>query len=97
VLADKDYGTMITKVLGVSDRLILTSSHTGRSLSVSMLQQATAEIMEKSSSDIKMPSEVYAMDNMENSLNYALKISGTNDIICITGSPTNLAGLDKII
>jgi dihydrofolate synthase/folylpolyglutamate synthase len=97
VLADKDYGTMITKVLGVSDRLILTSSHTGRSLSVSMLQQATAEIMEKSLSDIKMPSEVYAMDNMENSLNYALKISGTNDIICITGSPTNLAGLDKII
>ncbi len=97
VLADKDYWTMITKVLGVSDRLILTSSHTGRSLSVSMLQQATAEIMEKSSSDIKMPSEVYAMDNMENSLNYALKISGTNDIICITGSPTNLAGLDKII
>ncbi len=97
VLADKDYGTMITKVLGVSDRLILTSSHTGRSLSVAMLQQVTAEIMEKSSSDIKMPSEVYAMDNMENSLNYALKISGTNDIICITGSPTNLAGLDKII
>ncbi len=97
VLADKDYGTMIRKVLGVSDRLILTSSHTGRSLSVARLQQVTAEIMEKSSSDIKMPVEIYIMDNMENSLNYALKISGTNDIICITGSPTNLAGLDKII
>ena len=97
VLADKDYGAMIRKILGVTDRLILTSSHTGRSLSVAKLQQKTAEIMEKSSSDIKMPTEVYAMDSVENSLNYALKISGTNDIICITGSPTNLAGLDKII
>ena len=97
VLADKDYGAMIRKILGVTDRLILTSSHTGRSLSVAKLQQKTMEIMEKSSNDIKMPAEVYAMDSVENSLNYALKISGTNDIICITGSPTNLAGLDKII
>ena len=97
VLADKDYGAMIKKILGKADRLILTSSHTGRSLSVAKLQQKTTEIMEKGSSDIEMPTEVYAMDSVENSLNYALKISGTNDIICITGSPTNLAGLDKII
>jgi len=97
VLADKDYGVMVKKVLGTADRLILTSSHTGRSLSVAKLQQKTAEIMEKSSSDIKMPEEVYVMDSVENSLKFALKISGTNDIICITGSPANLAGLDKII
>jgi len=97
VLADKDYGTMIKKILGAADRLILTSSHTGRSLSVAKLQQKTMEIMEKGSSDINMPTEVYTMDSVENSLNYALKISCTNDIICITGSPTNLAGLDKII
>jgi hypothetical protein len=64
---------------------------------VDKLQQKTAEIMEKSSSDIKMPAEVYAMDSVENSLKFALKISGTNDIICITGSSTNLVGLDKII
>lgn len=97
VLADKDYEAMLRKVLGTVDRLILTSSHTVRSLSVDKLQQKTAEIMEKSSSDIKMPAEVYAMDNVENSLKFALKISGTNDIICITGSPANLVGLDKII
>jgi len=97
VLSDKDYEAMIGKVLGVADRLILSSSHISRSLSVAKLQQKTAEIMKNSSGDIKMPEEVYAMDSVENSLNYALKISGTNDIICITGSPTNLAGLDKII
>jgi dihydrofolate synthase/folylpolyglutamate synthase len=97
VLADKDYGAMIRKVLRVADRLILTSSHTDRSLPVAELQQKTEEIMEKRSNGIKMPAEVYAMDSVENSLNYALKISGTNDIICITGSPTNLAGLDRII
>jgi len=97
VLADKDHRTMIRKVLGTADRLILTSSHTGRSLSMARLQQETAEIMKKSSSDINMPAEVYAIDSVENSLKFALKISGTNDIICITGSPTNLSGLDKII
>ncbi len=97
VLADKDYGAMIRKVLRVADRLILTSSHTDRSLLVAELQQKTEEIMKKRSDGIKMPAEVYAMDSVENSLNYALKISGTNDIICITGSPTNLAGLDRII
>jgi dihydrofolate synthase/folylpolyglutamate synthase len=97
VLADKDYETMIRKILGVADRLILTSSYTDRSLSVAELQKKTEEIMENSSNGIKLPAEVYAMDSVENSLNYALKISGTNDIICITGSPTNLVGLYKIV
>jgi hypothetical protein len=36
------------------------------------------------------------MDTVENSLNYALKISGTNDIICITGSITNLEHVYKV-
>ncbi len=97
VLADKDYGAMIKKVLKVADRLILTSSHTGRSLSIERLQQKTEEIMEKNPDGTGMPDEVFAMDSVENSLNYALKISGTNDIICITGSPTNLEHLDRII
>ena len=97
VLADKDYGAMIKKVLGAADRLILTSSRTGRSLSIEKLQQKTEEIIEKNQSGIRMPDEVYAVDSVENSLNYALKISGSNDIICITGSSTNLEHLDKTI
>ena len=97
VLADKDYGAMIKKVLEVADRLIITSSHTERSLSVERLQQKTVEIMEKNPDGVRMPDEVFAMDSVENSLNYALKISGTNDIICITGSPTNLEHLDGTI
>jgi len=97
VLADKDYGAMIKKVLEAADRLLLTSSHTGRSLSVERLQQKTVKIMEKNQDGTGMPDEVFAMDSVENSLNYALKISGTNDIICITGSPTNLEHLDRII
>lgn len=97
VLADKDYGIMIKKVLEAADRLILTSSHTERSLSVEKLQQKTVEIMGKDPDGTGRPDEVYAMDSVENSLNYALKISGTNDIICITGSPTNLEHLDRTI
>ncbi len=97
VLADKDYGAMIKKVLEVADRLIITSSHTERSLSVERLQQKTVEIMEKNPDGVRMPDEVFAMDSVENSLKFALKISGTNDIICITGSPTNLEHLDGTI
>lgn len=97
VLADKDYGAMIKKVLEVADRLIITSSHTERSLSVERLQQKIVEIMEKNPDGVRMPDEVFAMDSVENSLKFALKISGTNDIICITGSPTNLEHLDGTI
>ena len=97
VLADKDHGAMIKKVLEVADRLIITSSHTERSLSVERLQQKTVEIMEKNPDGVRMPDEVFAMDSVENSLKFALKISGTNDIICITGSPTNLEHLDGTI
>ncbi|MCK5566951.1 MAG: hypothetical protein KAI62_03505 [Actinomycetia bacterium] len=97
VLADKDYRAMIKKVLEVADRLIITSSHTERSLSVERLQQKTVEIMEKNPDGVRMPDEVFAMDSVENSLKFALKISGTNDIICITGSPTNLEHLDGTI
>ena len=97
VLADKDYGAMIKKVLEVADRLIITSSHTERSLSVERLQQKTVEIMEKNPDGVRMPDEVFAMDSVENSLKFALKISGTNDIICITGSLTNLEHLDGTI
>jgi len=88
---------MIKKVLEVADRLIITSSHTERSLSVERLQQKTVEIMEKNPDGVRMPDEVFAMDSVENSLKFALKISGTNDIICITGSPTNLEHLDGTI
>ena len=93
VLADKDYRTMIMEVVRTADRLILTSSGNTRSLGLERLRKEAVSIMEQSNGSFNVPGEVYAIDTVENSLNYALKISGSNDIICITGSITNLEHL----
>ena len=96
VLADKDYRQMIEQVIQTADRLILTSSGNSRSLPLERLREETASIMGEHHGRGNIPGEVYAIDTIENSLNYALKISDTNDIICITGSITNLEHLDRI-
>ena len=95
VLSDKDYRRMIREVAAVADRLILTSSGSGRSLELEKLKEEVVRIVDKEQKDKVFSPEIYAIDTVENSLNYALKISGTSDIICITGSITNLEHLDK--
>jgi dihydrofolate synthase / folylpolyglutamate synthase len=96
VLADKDYRQMLEKILTTADRLILTSSGSSRSLAAEDLKREADSIMEKYCDRSMLPGEFYVMDTIENSLNYALKISDSNDIICITGSITNLAHLWRI-
>jgi dihydrofolate synthase/folylpolyglutamate synthase len=90
VLSDKDYRRMIVNVVETADRLILTSSGSSRSLGLEKLKDEVLGFADKKLKDRDMPLEIYTMDTVENSLNYALKISGSNDIICITGSITNL-------
>jgi len=96
VLVDKDYRQMIESVLQTADRLILTSSGNSRSLPLERLKEETDLVMEEYHDRHFHAGEIYTIDTIENSLNYALKISGTNDIICITGSITNLEHIDKI-
>jgi dihydrofolate synthase/folylpolyglutamate synthase len=88
VLSDKDYRRMIKEVMGIADRLILTSSGSDRSLELEKLKAEVVSIVDKEQKGKDFPQEIYEMDTVENSLNYALKISGTSDIICITGSIT---------
>ena len=94
VLADKDYKKMLGEVIKVADRLILTTSQNSRSLRLDDLQRQAALIIENRRKNTDLPGEVYTIDTVKNSLNYALKISGTNDIIGITGSITNLEHLN---
>jgi dihydrofolate synthase/folylpolyglutamate synthase len=94
VLSDKDYRRMIKEVAGIADRLILTSSGSDRSLELDKLKAEAVSIVDKERKNKDFSPEIYTMDTVENSLNYALKISGTSDIICITGSITNLEHLD---
>jgi dihydrofolate synthase/folylpolyglutamate synthase len=99
VLKDKDYKKMTSSILEISDILILTSSKTDRSLYVDELEKEVkkaVEIKKQNKEEVDsgiMPEEIYKIDNISNSLNYALKISKSSDIICITGSITNLENI----
>lgn len=87
VLKDKDYKKMLNSVIPAADILILTSSNTKRSLPVSELENKFKFFAEK----LKIkPSQVYTINNIKDSLDFALKIAASSDIICITGSITNL-------
>lgn len=90
VLADKDYESMVEGIISVSDILILTSSQNIRSLNIDRLGKVVKEKISLLKNKIHRPAGVYKVDTIENSLKFALKISAINDIICITGSITNL-------
>ncbi len=85
VLKDKDYRKMIETVAGLAHILIITSTGTDRSLDIDILEQEVLSVQPN-----KGPGKVYKIGSIQNSLNYALKISKSSDIICITGSITNL-------
>lgn len=93
VLKDKKYEKMIERIICVSDVLILTSSLDRRSLNSRELEKITKNKIESFKSLSKAKCEIYSVDNVENSVRFALKISGRNDIICITGSITNLGNI----
>ncbi len=91
VLKDKDYKKMLSGIIEVSDVLILTSSNTARSLPIEILKKELYKLLgAKKAAEKHMPVEVFELDSISNSLKFALKISGSDDIICITGSITNL-------
>ncbi|MDD5621586.1 MAG: Mur ligase family protein [Actinomycetota bacterium] len=90
VLADKDYESMVGGIISVSDILILTSSQNTRSLSADQLEKVVKGKIKLLKNKIHRPAGVYKIDTIENSIKFALKISAINDIICITGSITNL-------
>lgn len=98
VLKDKDYRKMISYILKISDMLILTSSLKDRSLGIDKLEVETKKILlKRAKKSQKIPEYIYKIDNLKNSLNFTLKISKSNDIICITGSITNLEGIKDIV
>jgi dihydrofolate synthase/folylpolyglutamate synthase len=91
VLKDKDYEKMIEKIISVSDILILTSSLDRRSLDTGELEKAVRSKIKSSKRAARLTVEIYRRDDIKKSVKFALKISGENDIICITGSLTNLS------
>ncbi|MBN2072490.1 MAG: hypothetical protein JW770_00915 [Actinobacteria bacterium] len=99
VLKDKDFRKMIDKVIEAGNILILASSGSIRSLETGKLKKEVDSVltMKKRGRKSRVKAEeIYTVDSIENSLKFALKISGSNDIICITGSITNLENLKGI-
>jgi dihydrofolate synthase / folylpolyglutamate synthase len=91
VLKDKDYTKMIKEILPIADLIILTSSCNVRSLPVDELErEVMKEIEVKRNDGKKIPEFVYKIDTIKNSIKYSLNIALKNDIICLTGSITNL-------
>lgn len=95
VLKDKDYESMVENIIGISDTLILTSSLSSRSLDTSELEKVVKRKIEWLKDADRLSGKVHKIDTIENSIKFALKISGRNDIICITGSITNLENIVK--
>lgn len=95
VLKDKDYESMVENIIGISDTLILTSSLSSRSLDTSVLEKVVKRKIEWLKDAGRLSGKVHKIDTIENSIKFALKISGRNDIICITGSITNLENIVK--
>ena len=91
VLKDKEYKEMIKAVLPVADIIILTSSYSPRSLEINLLEETVLRQSQKLKKEGgKSPKFIYRIDNIENSIKYSLNIALKNDIICLTGSITNL-------
>jgi dihydrofolate synthase/folylpolyglutamate synthase len=91
VLKDKEYEDMIEAVLPVTDIIILTSSYSSRSLELDLLEETVLRQSQKlKARGGKSPEFIYKIDNIENSIKYSLNIAAKNDIICLTGSITNL-------
>ncbi len=91
VLKDKDYQKMLEDVVRIADILIVSSSLTERSLPVEELKKDALKIVAVlKTKKKKHPEKILAIDNIENSVKYALNLVKKDVIISLTGSITNL-------
>jgi len=93
VLKDKDYESMVEKIISISNVLILTSSMSKRSLGLDRLEEVVKYKIKQSEGIREHPIQLHSVESVKKSLKFALKISDINDIICITGSITNLENI----
>ncbi len=88
VLSDKEYKKMIREVLK-ADILILTSSLDERSLAIEEIEK---EVRKNAG---RKDQKIHKLNNIAESLKFALNIASHSDIICLTGSITNLESIYK--
>jgi dihydrofolate synthase/folylpolyglutamate synthase len=76
VLKDKDYETMLKKLLPLGDRLILTSPDVERAMPPEALLPVACKYMRR----------IEIVNNSHDALERALSMADQNDLVCVTGS-----------
>jgi dihydrofolate synthase / folylpolyglutamate synthase len=76
VLKDKDYETMLKKLLPLGDRLILTSPDVERAMPPEALLPVACKYVRR----------IEIVNNSHDAMKRALSIADQNDLICVTGS-----------
>jgi len=91
VLKDKNHKKMLSDIMQIANILVISSSLNKRSLSVSDIKKnATYMIDSLKKNNKKYPESIIAVDNIEDSIKFALNLANKDDIILLTGSITNL-------
>lgn len=91
VLKDKNYKKMLQEIIKIADTLIISSSLNERSLPVNEARKTVSDIQASSKQkNLKTAEEILLIDNIKNSIKYALNLAEKDDIIALTGSITNL-------
>ncbi len=91
VLKDKNYKKMLQEIIKTADILIISSSLSDRSLLLNEARQTLSDIMAMPKFENKKAAkEIVLIDNIKNSIKYALNLAKKGDIIALTGSITNL-------
>lgn len=90
VLKDKDFKEMASDVLSIADIIILSSSGSERSLEVDKLGECINEILKTTDKKSTKEIQIIKIAAISDAIKYSLKVASKDDIICLTGSITNL-------
>ncbi len=77
VLNDKDYGTMLRRIVPLADHLIITRPRTDRAMPPGKIEPVALRYTRQG---------IEIIENSLDALKRAISLAGVNDIICITGS-----------
>ena len=77
VLNDKDYGTMLRRIVPLADHLIITRPQTDRAMPPGKIEPVASRYTWQG---------IEVIENSLDALERAISLAGLNDLICVTGS-----------
>lgn len=77
VLDDKDYGSMLSRIVPLADHLIITRPQTDRALPPGKVEPVASRYTRQ---------KIEVIDNSRAAMQRAVSLAGLSDLICVTGS-----------